>query len=124
MHIDYGVSWTDHRPLHVEIDIATLTTHNVTTGKPNQWRPRSNLKISHYSEICERILGNYTGCTDYMNGQSASSIDNLCEIIVNTLQYATVTAFKKKSLPGKRTVLGWNKYVAESYAASRQALIL
>ncbi|KAG7309258.1 hypothetical protein JYU34_005198 [Plutella xylostella] len=126
--IDYSVSWTDHRSLHLELDIDTLTSYNENQPKCNQyaWKPRSMLQINHYSEIVETNLHHYLTQIIDVSNMNENSIDNLCSNIITTMQQASIQAFTKNTSASsrRRRIPGWNKHVADCYAASKRALSL
>lgn len=123
--IDYTISWTDHRPLSINITTDGLTPLKVNTTTLNDfaWRPRSVMQISHYMNMVEQSISNYLPDKD--STMDTTSLNHLCEKIITTMQKAAKAAFKRKGRHHiGRKVTGWNDYVAKYYAASKQALAL
>ncbi|KAI5630950.1 reverse transcriptase (RNA-dependent DNA polymerase) domain-containing protein [Phthorimaea operculella] len=124
--VDYQVTWTDHRPIQVTLNIDGLSRMSTNTTdssalNPWAWKPRDDQDIARYTECMTKYLP-YSKYNREPN--SNSEINNIYESLITAMQSASRTTFQKKRKPKKyKHVAGWSKHVAESYERSRVALI-
>lgn len=128
MYVDYGISWTDHRPISIEMTINNLTRLEATNDHLTctwSWKPRSANQICHYAEIVQRDMSALLNSGNYLHMYTPQHIDIAYRSVVKIMQNAASFVYKaKRAKTKRRTVLGWNDRVADHYAASKRALAL
>lgn len=123
--VDYDVTWTDHRPIHITLSINKLS--RVSVGPENShtnpwaWRPRDRNDIVRYGNLMNIYLPHEKHREE---PKTAAEINELYELIVTTMQIAAAGAFNKNKKRNKKykSQAGWSEHVAEHYAKSRDAL--
>ena len=128
--VDYGVTWSDHRPTFIDIECSSSTTvsieNQLTENEAHvNWHDQG--VIHSYLQRSEELLDNLyvedlMQCTDTFcnNPDHYHKLELLYTELVACLKSCAPSSRKRKFKPTP----GWNDYVKDWHDASRESFLL
>lgn len=132
-NVIYDVTWSDHFPLRIVCEIASVAVGSINSDKPDalkniRWGERDPDQIKIFGKYCYENLNNCDNFKFICNCDNILScphlndyfkyIDSYYNHIVKVIQEAAIKSARPKR-KNCRKVIGWNYHVKDSHRAAR-----